>query len=196
MANVSNQITRILYKEIREGDLLKFKAVSNQADTGGGARDLRISPYGKFLPVVKLIFPDVVKEKRKRGGQQVTQEIFKGQFCSKASDGNIKIEEVLFEPPTDARPTEGRIATVSSYSCFQTSLEIKPNDKLFLLLIQKDDGVVWPYFFYESSFRKKGNWHATVEKVLIECIETKRAPGRAVMGYYDFTTQKGYCNGK
>jgi hypothetical protein len=32
---------RILYKEIVEGDLRKFRAESNDAATGGGARDLR-----------------------------------------------------------------------------------------------------------------------------------------------------------
>lgn len=196
MANASNQITRILYKEIAEGDLLKFKAISNTSDTGGGARDLRIRPFDEFLPVIKLIFPETVTEKRRRGGKSVNQDIFKGKFHSTDSTGKDKIEDVYFEPPTDARPNEGRIARVSSYTCFHTTLQFKANDKIFLLLVQMTDKSVWPYFYYESSFRQKGLWHPTVEKALTDCVDAKRAKGNVVMGYYDFTTQKGYCNGK
>jgi hypothetical protein len=105
MANASNQITRILYKEIPEGDLLKFQARSNKADTGGGARDLRIRPFKEFLPIIQLMFPEVETVKRKRGGSVVNLDVFKGKFHTSAA-GSTTIEEVLFEPPTDARPNE------------------------------------------------------------------------------------------
>lgn len=195
MANAFSKPTRIIYKEIVEGDLLKFSATSNISQTGGGARDLRIRPLDEFLPIIILMFPDTEKQKRSRGGETVYLDIFKGKFCCAESDGATDAEVVLFEPPTDARPNEGRIARVNSYKCFKTSLKYKRNDKLFLILIQNDDGTVWPYFFYESSFLQKGTWHPSVEKVLIDCIAAKRAKGTVVMGYYDFTTKKSYCNG-
>lgn len=36
-------IAEILFHEIADGDVRKFNAESNDADTGGGARDLRFS---------------------------------------------------------------------------------------------------------------------------------------------------------
>jgi hypothetical protein len=50
-------IKRIVYYEIVEGDFRKFQAVSNDAPTGGGARDLRFRQYEKFLEVLKRLFP-------------------------------------------------------------------------------------------------------------------------------------------
>lgn len=195
MAHASSKPTRLIYKEIVAGDLLKFSATSNISQTGGGARDLRIRPMTEFLPIIQLMFPETEKQNRSREGKTVALDILKGKFCCVDANGNTKTETVFFEPPTDARPNEGRIARVNSYECFKTTEIFKANDKLFLILIQNDDETVWPYFHYESSFRQKGTWHPAVEKALTDCIAAKRASVTVVMGYYDFTTKKSYCNG-
>ena len=49
----------VLFKQVREGDIRKLAAQSNDAPTGGGARDLRF-PAEPFAPVLHLFFPDVV----------------------------------------------------------------------------------------------------------------------------------------
>ena len=39
---------RILFQEVRAATILKAQTESAEADTGGGARDLRLSPYPQF----------------------------------------------------------------------------------------------------------------------------------------------------
>lgn len=57
-------IAEILFHEIADGDVRKFNAESNDADTGGGARDLRFSL--RFEAVLDRFFPqDAIKEGRK-----------------------------------------------------------------------------------------------------------------------------------
>lgn len=51
MAN-EHEVARVIFQVIEDGDRRKFEAVSNDADTGGGARDLRFRPANRFLPVL------------------------------------------------------------------------------------------------------------------------------------------------
>jgi len=44
----TGQVTRFVFKELKDGDLRKFTATSADANSGGGARDQRFSPYDKF----------------------------------------------------------------------------------------------------------------------------------------------------
>jgi len=62
-------VKRIVYKEIVEGDFRKFKAESNDADTGGGARDLRFRPHDEFAKVFRELFPRSQQKTRKRDGK-------------------------------------------------------------------------------------------------------------------------------
>lgn len=201
MADASNgtQVARILYKEIVEGDLRKILAQSNDADTGGGARDFRFGSYKKLMGVIKLMFPDIVKENRKRDGVVSQLDVFKGTFYwQKTAGGKIYSKDSFFEPPTDARRTEGRIARVHEYGCFDTSLIPKggAGNRVILLLIQNYDGGVWPHFAEEQSLRKPGDWDEVVAKELLKCMDATRAEGRAVIGFRDFAAKSSYCNGK
>lgn len=118
MVNQAGQVARILYKELVEGDLRKLQAKSNDADTGGGARDFRFSAYNTLLPVIRQMFPQPIERSRKRGSQMVQIEVFKGVFSWNGA-GGVQCKDAYFEPPTDARPLEGRIArTVSDVSVF------------------------------------------------------------------------------
>ena len=201
MADSSNgkQVARILYKEIVEGDLRKILAQSNDADTGGGARDFRFGSYKQLMGVIKLMFPDIVKENRKRDGVISQINVFKGTFhWRKTVGGAAHTKDSFFEPPTDVRPSEGRIARVHEYGCFDTSLIPKggAGNCVILLLIQNYDGEVWPHFAEEQSLRKPGDWNEVVAKELLKCIDATRAEKRAVIGYYDFADKSSYCNGK
>lgn len=197
--SAGQQVARILYKEIVEGDLRKIRAESNDSDTGGGARDFRFGSYEQLVPVIKLMFPEVVQERRKRDKVISNIEVFKGKFYWKSTTGAQTLEkDSFFEPPTDARKSEGRIARVHEYGCFDTSLipHGGEGNRVLLLLIQRADGKVWPHFAEETSLRTAGGWDPVVARELITCLDAKRAESRAVIGYYDFTSSSSYCNGK
>jgi hypothetical protein len=193
------QVARILYKEIVDGDLRKILAQSNDSDSGGGARDFRFGSYKQLLPVINQMFPTAIKEDRKRGGSVSQIDVFKGTFYwQKTAGGTVQTKDSFFEPPTDVRPSEGRIARVHEYGCFDTSLIPKggAGNRVILLLIQNYDGEVWPHFAEEKSLRTPGLWDAVVAAELLKCIDAERAEGRAIIGYRDFAASKSYCNGK
>jgi len=197
MVNEAGDVARILYKELVEGDLRKLQAKSNDADTGGGARDFRFGSYKTLLPVIIPMFPRAVKENRKRGGRIVEIDVFEGVFSWRDAKGNVQSKEAYFEPPTDVRPSEGRIARVHEYPCFDAShVKIGAGDRVLLLLIQLHDGSVWPYYAEESSLRTPNAWHPVVSKELLDCLDAERPDNQAVIGYRDFTNAGRYCNGK
>jgi len=198
MANAARQITRILYKEIVAGDLRKILAQSNDSDTGGGARDFRFGSFKQLLPVIELMFPNKVKENRKRNGATDQIDVFQGEFFWQNELGNIEHKDSFFEPPTDVRPAEGRISRVHEYGCFDTRHIPKGGigNRVLLLLIQLNDGSVWPYFAEEKTLRIPGKWDPVVAKELLDCMDAQRAANRAVIGYRDFSNTGRYCNGK
>lgn len=198
MANGAGQVARILYKEIVPGDLRKILAQSNDSDTGGGARDFRFGSYKTLLPVIQQMFPQKVKENRKRDGVVEHIDVFKGEFFWRIDKGQDERKDSFFEPPTDVRPSEGRIARVHEYGCFDTSRVPKGGEgnRVLLLLIQLNDGSVWPFYAEEQTLRIKGKWDPVVAKELLDCLDAKRAANRAVIGYRDFTNAGRYCNGK
>lgn len=197
MANVAGNVDRILYKELVDGDLRKLQAKSNDANTGGGARDFRFGSYKTLMPVIQAMFPQTVKEFRKRGGKNVRIDVFKGTFSWEDAKGKKHSKDSYFEPPTDARPSEGRITRVHEYPCFDAShVKIGAGNRVLLLLIQLDDGSVWPHYAEEQSLRTPNAWHAVVAKELLDCLDAKRPANQVVIGYRDFTNAGRYCNGK
>ena len=185
-----HHVARVLYKEIVEGDRRKAEAKSNDADSGGGARDFRF-PYAGVLPAVEKIFPTKIT---KRG-----KTIHQGVFCwyePSASTPTKKLSE--FSSPTQSRPSEGWISQVPKFSCFD--LDRMPNsgtgNRLLLLLIQRIDGSVWPHFAEETSIRSPGIWDQVVAEKLIKCMDAKRPINHAIIGHFDLTTSQSYCNGK
>lgn len=198
MASGAGHVARILYKEIVAGDLRKILAQSNDSETGGGARDFRFGSFKTLLPVITLMFPNKAKEKRKRDGVVEEIDVFQGEFFWHNSNGQVMRKDSFFEPPTDVRPSEGRIARVHEYGCFDTSRVPKGGEgnRVLLLLIQLRDGSVWPHYAEEQTLRIEGKWDAVVAAELLGCLDAKRAANRAVIGYRDFTNHGKYCNGK
>jgi hypothetical protein len=188
-------VARILYKEIVPGDLRKIIAESNDSETGGGARDFRFGEFEKLEPIIRKMFPNTIKEQRRRGGQSVIVDIFRGTFHWNSNEGEEQ-KTVDFEPPTTARPSEGRITRVHEQPCFAPGRIRKDAGRILLLLVQRNDGSVWPHFIEEQSLSEPGAWDAGVAKELLKCIQARRAANRVVIGYRDFTTGEGYCNDK
>jgi len=175
-------IARIVYKEILEGDRRKFEAQSNDAQTGGGARDLRFRPYDKFLPVFERLFPD-----------KDENDICVGRFTwmeGKKQDSN----DAFFHPPTNARPNEGRIASVDKFLPLN-SLPPQEDGTTILMIIQRDDGTVWPSFTTDVSLAS-GAWHEAVSNIVLTCLRAHRRAGVSCCGYIDYETSEVFCNGK
>ena len=185
-------VKRLVYKEIKEGDRRKFLAQSNDTASGGGARDLRFSPYDKFRDVFAAMFPQQKKVTRKRGGIQKSETVLLGEFCW-MDNGVARRMQSQFEPPTDARSLEGRIARVHTYPCF-ADLPGTGDGMVLLLLIQQSDGTVWPRFTTENSLSRPG-WDPAVAGAILNCIRAKRRANVAVVGFIDFENGKQYCNG-
>ncbi|WP_122325713.1 hypothetical protein [Pseudomonas savastanoi] len=198
MANGVGQVARILYKEIVAGDVRKIHAESNYADTGGGARDFRFGSYPNIAQIVMQMFPNQVIENRRRNGVLVPTVIYSGKFHWRDWNGNVYSADSFFEPPTDARPAEGRITRVHEQPCLSTSNMPVPTEMngVFLLLIQLGDGTVWPYYAEERTLRATGVWDPQVSERMLQCIDARRRADQAVIGFFDFNNGGSYCNGR
>ena len=190
-------VARILYKEIVEGDVRKTKAKSNDSKSGGGARDFRFGDFKKLEPIIRKMFPNSTIKKRRRDGASVKIEVFRGTFHWNLNNAH-ESKEVEFESPTTARPNEGRITQVPKQPALAPELipKFDKGNKVLLLLVQQNDGSVWPHFIQESSLAEPGAWDPVVAAELLKCINAKRAANRVVIGYRDFASGEGYCNGK
>lgn len=198
MANGVGQVARILYKEIVAGDLRKIHAESNDADTGGGARDFRFGSYTNIAAIVLQMFPNLVEENRRRNGIIVPTAIYSGHFYWKDRNGRVCSTVSYFEPPTDARPSEGRITRVHEQPCLSTSLMPTPTigNRVFLLLIQLLDSTVWPFYAEEQTLRTAGLWDPQVAQRMLHCIDSPRRADQAIIGFFDFVSSESYCNGR
>lgn len=190
-------VVRILYKEIKLGDLRKIKAESNDAATGGGARDFRFGSFESLLPAIKKMFPETLNEKRRRAGKS-SAEVYKGVFHWETSAGGVDFQDSYFESPTDARPSEGRIRRIHQYKCFDTANlpQGGPENRVLVLFIQLENDSVWPFFAEERTLRQQGLWDPVVANEILECLDAERPAVKAVVGYKDFSKGSRYCNGK
>jgi hypothetical protein len=184
-------VKRIVFKEIVGGDWRKFVAQSNDADSGGGARDLRFRPYDEFAKIFRLLFPSVRHARRRRGGTSVQVEVFVGEFYWHL-DGEEGSREATFEPPTDARGGEGRIPVVHKYPPF-TQPPPSNEGRVVLLLIQRGDNRVWPAFATERSLRAN-EWDAAVTQVILGALDAHRPAKQVARGYIDFESGRRYSD--
>lgn len=174
-------ITRIVYKEIVAGDLRKFKAQSHDTPSGGGARDLRFRPYSEFRKVFERMLPTIQPN-----------GVFAGQFMW-VENGIQKTGAAFFHPPTSARPNEGRIANVNKYLP-QGSLPAENDSTIILMIVQRDDGSIWPCFTTTRSL-ESGGWHAAVSEPILNCLRARRRSGTSCSGYIDYVENERFCNG-
>ncbi|WP_117161411.1 hypothetical protein [Paraliobacillus sp. X-1268] len=172
-------VKRIIFKEILDGDRKKFDARSNDTQSGGGARDLRFSPYSSFQPVFEGMFPHI-NEKGVASGQfhwyENEQEVSKSAF---------------FHPPTGSRGNEGRIANIDKFLPKERIPSVNEGT-VFLLLIQDNNGKVWPSFATETSLLN--DWHEGVKDMILSCHSSKRRANSATTGFVDFEQGGGFCN--
>lgn len=186
-------VKRVVFREVVEGDFRKFQARSNDADTGGGARDLRFSPYDAFIPIFEKLFPHIRTVLRSRGGGKLPVDIRVGGFWWEDPHGKVLTMEATFEPPTDPRPTEGRVPVVYKYPPFSEYKPPTDEGRCVVLLIQREDDSVWPAFATETELRN-GLWQKDVTSIILRSLDAKRSVGQVARGYKDFTNGQEYSD--
>lgn len=181
------QPQRALFKIVLDGDVRKMNAESNDAKTGGGARDIRFS-HQLFAPVVVRMFPTVVPAHRtKREKLDIRVGRLK-YFDDAGQELGMNIE---YWPPTDARGSEGRIARVPDIPPLAARHFPEDQGAVFYLFIQGADSSLTAHFASEESLRVKGRWNPWVaETILTSLAEAPR--NVSARGWLDWSTGKSY----
>lgn len=179
-------VARIVFKQLLDGDWKKVEAKSNISQTGGGARDIRFGNWPAMQRALGELFPGRISLLRKRGGVRQMAELYVGNLCW-FEDGVVVTKEALLESPTDARGSEARLARVPEYNCFKFALPEEGAGRLIALLIQREDGSVWPRVITERSL-EHDDWDPRVADFLLSALNGKRAKRNAAYGFIDFTT--------
>ncbi|TCW19314.1 hypothetical protein [Dietzia cinnamea] len=174
------------YKEIVAGDLRKLVAESNDAKTGGGARDLRI-PWKPFQQIMHRIF---TKDSIGSGGKPIRT----ANVTYLDKHGKPQHTELSYWPPTTSRPTESRIAKVHASPALGGQLPSMDKGRIFVVLTKFDDGTVRCDYAYEQDLKTKGVWATEASSQILNCMASAAHTNRTVQGYYDFTEGVGFCH--
>ena len=159
-------IVRVLFVNIVEGDRKKFKATSNIADTGGGARDLRFNPKSVFWPFFEDIFKKQNSDKKISKNEVIKITV----YWHENEEEKSRIMEIW--SPTKARPNEVRIAKISSFDLYDL-ISDDPNGGLSIfMLFQQENGIVRLHFTTETSLRK-GNWHSDIKEFATHWLKSR-----------------------
>lgn len=167
----------VIYKKIVEGDLRKFTATANDANNGGGARDLRFSPAIEFYPAFQRMFD-----------QQGTRLMGYFNWINQNSPFRTRVE---IHPPTNSRSNEVRIGKI--HECFPQTVIPNNADDCILLIVLDDNHEVWPYFTSEYELTH-GNWHPAIRDPIIAGLHARRRAGTTAMGIVDVTNGRSYTN--
>lgn len=173
-------VKRIIFREVMAGDLRKFTATAAPSGTGGGARDLRFRPFSKFDGVFARTLPGRQIVERTREGSRDDIEIYTGTANVVRSNNTSSKKQISFEPPTTARPDEGRLARVHDLN-----LDVPQNEgRLLILIIQDANDELIMTFFSEKDLAS-GQWHVAVIAFFKE-VFAQPATNNASQGYIDF----------
>lgn len=184
MASSDLQIVRVLFQALTAGDRRKMDAMSNDAPTGGGARDLRFSPTDRFLPFFERMLPEVVRERR--GSTEV--ETYRGPVVWDVN-GEQRSGVMTVWPPTDARSNECRIVRVNQFG-FSGLVREDPagGESIFMLFQQKND-VVRVYFTTETSLKAE-DWNSAIKSFATYWLDAGRRSARSA--FLDFETNEQF----
>ena len=171
---------RILFQQMTEATIRKIRSESADAHSGGGARDLRLSPHEEVAPFMEALLPAVrVGRRAGRGGAEDTEiDIHWG--TATWGDGSREAQ-IEYWPPTDTRPTEGRIARINSLP----PLADPPQDLdgAVVLFVQDDNGALWVRYATAAGLRRS---LPEIADTIRECLA--RAAGlRIASGYIDLS---------
>lgn len=187
-----NALLRLVFREVLSGDRRKFEANSNNANTGGGARDFRFSPYDKFDGIFERMLTDRRKESRTRNGKKISEEIYTSFVNVVKANGSAITKTIEFEPPTTARPNEGRLTRLNHYGLEVPSIN---EGRILLLLYQTGDTRLWLNFVTENQLQQ-GVWDENLTNLLLPCLNAPRASSHAAQGFHDLELSSRFCKSK
>ena len=173
----------IFWQELLPGDIRKIEAQSNDAQTGGGARDLRF-PDAPFRPVLERMFPEE--------GQVRGRPVRHGTLVWEDAKGTSQHQEIEYWPPTSARPGEGRIARIHEIEPLQQPPEAG-GDTVLLVLVLDDLKQLRAYYTTSGELRDK--WHDDVAQPILVCLGKESKGGVARRGWLDLIDGTSYCHG-
>lgn len=174
------QIRRLVFKEIVDGDRLKFVAKAAPGGNGGGARDLRFRPFDSFDGVFGRMLTGRSKETRRRGNLMQDVEVYTSVVGVLDHDGNVQNKDLKFEPPTDARAGEGRLTRVH-----KLGLEPPPEtERVLFLLFQTAEPTPFIAFATGSQVRDKA-WATELNDFFAEALAAT-TDRRVARGFIDF----------
>jgi hypothetical protein len=173
----------VFFQEVKPGDIRKQQAASNDARSGGGARDLRIRPAAVFARVLSSLFPVSTDE----------EGVFLGRVHWYADRGTIHHAEVEFWRPTDARPGEARVGRIHTIASWTIDAEVYDAArarglKWFYLLVKDAEGIVWAGILREENFEKERPEITEYIRARIRSTQTSHA----VRGMINFETRETY----
>lgn len=142
-------IAEVLFHEITEADIRKINASSNDAQTGGGARDLRFSI--DYAPYLDRLFPEEIT-------YEGNTPYRIGTFEHYDVDGKRTTERVRYAfQPTNARPREVRIAQISKLHFFLDLPQLHDDGGvLFIAFIRKTDRIPQAQYLTEKQIEAPG----------------------------------------
>lgn len=173
----------LFFQQILLGDVLKQQAKSNQAKTGGGARDLRVPK--QFAPLLLPFFPYPAQ----RAGA------FQNDVFWADSQGQVQSTLAELWRPTAARPNETRLSRITAIEAWVVdSTEYDQaraaGETWFFLLVMDAEDRVWAQTYKESDWRSPAA-SAAVRDYFLRRIAATRT-GQSVRGFMNFTTGENY----
>jgi len=185
---------RVVFKSIEAGDILKLDARSNVTPTGGGARDFRF-PFAPFQPVMPKLFPKVVPEMRTRDNKRQLVDIRQATLLWIDEQGQTQQMQIKYEPPTSARPSEGRIPQVHKIPPLAVK-HLPPKvqgDRFVLFVDESGQQLRVHYVSHTALLHSTPAWHPLLRKTIVEALKSKKGETSA-LGWVDFTTGRSYVH--
>ena len=180
---------RILFQGLTTATALKAKALSASATTGGGARDLRLSPHSEVQPFMEQMFSGE-KLVSRNSGVGGSEEVSVRFATATWGLGRPRVE-VEYWPPTPSRPNEGRIGRISALRPLSEppSIEEEP----VVLFVQDSDDLIWVRYATVTGLRQSVS---QVSDFICTCLERTRR-GTIASGYIDLTDGRfdTWCSG-
>lgn len=178
-----SDIKRVVYKRLEPGDERKFRAESHDADTGGGARDLRFN-YNRFRAIMSKLFPHLETPQRQ---DRATEEWHGHLVYTEPGSGQEQAHPTQFVSPTSSRPSEGRIPRVHQNPALPTlppSVDLEETS-VYLLLVQDEEDQVRAHLAWEQDLHA-GRWHRSISEPILQKVATT-PENQSVTGWIDFT---------
>jgi hypothetical protein len=189
---------RVVFKSIEQGDLLKLDARSNISQSGGGARDFRF-PFRPFQAVMPKLFPTIVQVMRSRNKVRQPIDIRQATLVWIDENGQTQQMQINYEPPTDARPSEGRIPRVHQIPPLAVANLPPPVEGQPFVLFVEEAGqrLGVHYVSHYALLNAKPPWHPLLKNTIVDALVKQQArnkPNDSASGWVDFTTGRTYAH--